>query len=48
MGRRLKKRATQCGWGIPDDAVPEALSILTSEFDVLNDCRVAAMRNYLR
>ncbi len=48
VGRSLKEQATQCGWGIPDDVVPEDLSILINELDILNECRVTAMRHYLR
>ena len=47
-GRRLKADATACGWGIPDEAVPDAMSILSSEFDILNECRAQAIRNYIR
>ena len=43
----LKHQATNLGWGIPDEAVPEALSILRDEFDLLNACRVEALKAHL-
>lgn len=43
----LKKLATHIGWGIKDAAVPEALSILTDEFDLVNACRAEALMAYL-
>jgi len=42
----LKDRSTNLGWGMLDAAVPEALEILRSEFDVLNDFRAKALSEY--
>ncbi|AXI42082.1 hypothetical protein C1J02_09125 [Sulfitobacter sp. SK011] len=43
----LKHQATHLGWGIPDEAVADALSILRDEFDLVNACRAEALRAYL-
>ena len=43
----LKEQATHLGWGIPDAAVPEALSILSDEFDLVNACRAEALKVHL-
>lgn len=43
----LKHQATHLGWGIPDAAVAEALSILRDEFDLVNACRAEALKAHL-
>ena len=48
VGRQLKQQAWANRPGLPAEVVPEAMSILRSEFDLLNECRIAAMRNYFR
>jgi len=47
-GRQLKLQACANRPGLPADAAPEAMSILRSEFDLLNECRITAMRDYIR
>ncbi|MFV8557496.1 hypothetical protein ACNQ62_05430 [Sulfitobacter sp. SBS6] len=47
-GNELKSRATNLGWGVRDEAVPEALAILRNEYDLLSECRAAALRDYLK
>ena len=47
LAEELKFRATGLGWGISDDAVPEALAVLRSEFDLLNRCRQEALEDHL-
>ncbi len=44
----LKKYATGLGWGIHDLAVPQALSILREEFDLVNECRSQALIEYFK
>ncbi|MBY6066217.1 hypothetical protein KUW17_05650 [Leisingera aquaemixtae] len=48
LASELKCQATGLGWGIPDCTVPEAMSILRDEFDLLNECRADALHVYLR
>lgn len=47
-GRQLKQQACANRPGLPTEAAPEAMSILRSEFDLLNECRITVMRDYLR
>ncbi|MFC3182531.1 hypothetical protein [Cypionkella sinensis] len=44
----LKTYATSLGWGIPDLAVPQALSIIREEFDLVNECRSQALTEYFK
>ena len=44
----LKTYATSLGWGIPDLAVPQALSILQEEFYLVNECRSQALTEYFK
>ena len=46
ISRTLKTRATNLGWGIVDQAVPEAMEILSDEFDLLDDCRHQALKDF--
>ena len=48
IGFDLEARATKLGWGILDEHVCEALEIIQSEWQLLNDCRCDALCNYLR
>lgn len=48
IGRQLKRQACANRPGLPDAAVAEGMSILQSEFDLLNECRITAMQNTLR
>lgn len=46
ISRTLKTRATALGWGIVDQAVPEAMEILSDEYDLLDDCRLKALKDF--
>jgi hypothetical protein len=45
---RLRHAADVTQTGLAPDAVPEALSILREEIDLLNRCRADVMPVYLR
>ncbi len=47
-GTRLRHAADMMQVGLPPEAVPEALSILREEIDLLNRCRADVMPVYLR
>lgn len=47
-GRKLKLEACANRPGLLSESVLEGLSILHSEFELLNECRIAAMRDYFR
>ena len=47
-GTRLRHAADLMQVGLPPEAVPEALSILREEIDLLNRCRADVMPVYLR
>lgn len=47
LADELKSRATELGWGLSDEAVPEALNILRSEYELLNRYRLEALLDYL-
>jgi hypothetical protein len=45
---KLRHAADMIRVGLPPDAVPEGLSILRDEIDLLNRCRVESAPDYLR
>jgi hypothetical protein len=48
VGQRLRTLAESIGYGLPDECVPEARSLLLAEFDLLNECRAECLAVYLR
>lgn len=44
----LKLKATNLGWGLRDNYVHDLLAAMKSEWDLLNECRLAALQNYFR
>ncbi|MDO6481908.1 hypothetical protein [Shimia thalassica] len=48
LGRSLKDRATELGWGVSDECVPDLLCTMKEEWNLLNACRLSALQDYLR
>lgn len=48
LGKSLKDKATELGWGVRDEYVHDLLCTMQEEWELVNACRIAALQDYLR